>query len=259
MLKAIATRSAVLALAVGLLVVGVTVQANAQTTAADPTNLQITCTGSTVCSPGSVSLITSSTLPTFTLNAVGANGLSGVHRHGSLFLVVLIPGTGSTLSFTANGHSATFSGGWSGHPSFLMVNKGHPTSGLLPVKAGNTGNPNFSAFVGASAQGGTTPTSFTVDVFNLGSYQDNNVVNVSLVISSGGTKFPTGTVFYSFLTNCDPTVSSTCGSLSGQVAVNSTSIANSLSVVPEPGSAALYGMALIVLASLLGRWEKREN
>lgn len=257
MMKAALPRSTVLALAVGLLVVGVTVQAKAQTTASDPTNLQITCTGSTVCSPGAVSLITSNTLPTFTLNAVGSNGLPGVNRHGSLFLVVLIPGA-SSLSFTANGHSTTFSGSWSGSPGFLMLNKGHPGSGLLPVKAGDTGNPTFNNFVGASAQSGTTPISFTVDVFNLGAYQGNNVVNVSLAIASGGTKFPAGTVFYSFLTNCDPTHSA-CGSLSGQVAVNSTSIGNSLSVVPEPGSAALYGMALIALGSLLARSERREK
>ncbi len=197
----------------------------------DPTNIHITCTGSTTCPSGSTTLVTSSANPTFNLS-------SGPDGTGELILVALVPNT--TAPFTVNGGSPT-----------LLANSFSTGMiyGFLGVQNMSTANPDFNAFASASAQAGVTATSFRVYTFDLGAFVSNSTTTS---VSIGGVGVPTGTIFYAFLKSAQGTTLE---------AINGTPLSEALTVggqpVPEPASILLFGSGLLVLGGAIRRrWGK---
>lgn len=210
------------------------------TTLVDPADVRLCGTG---CSgtAGSITIITTDTLPTLSFQLT-----NGGTDTGEAYLTVLVPAGSSLPTFTVNGNSAksltssVFSSG--ALTDFLAANVGN-----LSLASGSGTNADFSAFASATAQVGTSPSSFQVYVYDLGPF---NGTPLSITFGNSLSGFPDGTILWGFLTNqsCStgPCVLTDTTPLSEAVTV---------SVTPEPGTLALAGSGFLLL--LAGALRKR--
>jgi hypothetical protein len=199
------------------------VQAAAQTDP-DPTNLQFSCSQ---CTSGSTTLVTGGGLPSFNISSPDPNGGSG-----TLFVAVLVPNT--TATFTINGVSGTLAGTWSASSTLWD---------FIGIQSLSTANPNLSAFLSAADQvSGVNASSFSVYIFNLGSFQSGTTLASG---TTGGSPVPGGTVFFAYLIGTNR---------KGETgAINSSPLSESLTsggAVPEPATIALFGSGLLALAAM---------
>ncbi len=213
----------------------------------DPTNMKITCTGGITCSDANVGgtqlQITSSGLPTFQVSNTGTTGLPAADPIGTAYVVVLVPNTAPMLTFTASAGSTTGIGptttaSWTTADSSGLLTR-FAAIGITPNK---TADPPIQPFLTATQALDPAATGFTVYLFDIGSFTDGTVINVSF---SGIAGFPVGTIFWSFLTD------------SSGVAINSTPISQSLQVVPEPTTLLLFGSGLLGMGGMLRRRMKK--
>jgi PEP-CTERM motif-containing protein len=238
-------------------------QSQAQTSN-DPTTIHYVCTGTTVCSPGATTLVTGSTIPTFDLTLQGQTGLTpngSGSAQATLSILVFVPGSAPSLTFSINGNAAANAGTFS---SGNILSDG--VTGFFAAMHSSTSDPNVSAFESASGQSGTTPSSLTVYVVNFGTVTVTGLNNAGSLggtiftlasVGSGGITglpaggFPLGTVFYAMLANC--TGGGCVLTSSTTDVVNSTPLSESLTIVPEPASLALFGSGMISLALAVRR------
>ena len=245
-------RKLILMIAVAVLLsLGLTLSTSAQTLSdcvlfgincgTDPTNMKITCTGGTTCSTANVGgtqlQITSSGLPTFQVSNTGTTGLpsNAGTPMGTAFVVVLQPNTSGALSFTFNSSGPDLTTTWTSGDLLSRF-------GVLGITPFSTANPPIQPFLSATQALDAAATGFEVFLFDIGSYTDGTVINVSF---SGLSGFPVGTIFWAFLTD------------SSGVAINSTPISQSLQVVPEPATLLLFGSGLLGMGGMLRRRMKK--
>ncbi|HVB99624.1 MAG TPA: PEP-CTERM sorting domain-containing protein [Candidatus Dormibacteraeota bacterium] len=200
-------------------------------TLVDPADVRLCGTGCTG-TAGAVSIITSNALPTLSFQLT-----NGGKNTGEAYLTVLVPTGDSMPSFTVNGNGATtltsssYSSG--ALTDFLAANVGN-----LSLASGSGVNANFSAYASATAQVTASPSSFEVYVYDLGAF-NGAPLSIAFNNISG---FPTGTIFWGFLTNqsctTGPCVLTDTTPLSEAVAVT---------VTPEPGTIVLVGSGLLLL------------
>ncbi len=207
----------------------------------DPTNMKITCTGGTTCSTANVGgtqlQISTSSLPTFTVSNTGTTGLPAAPNDtGTAFVVVLVPDTASMLTFTANSDMPTLTTSWT---TGGMITR-FAAIGITPFQ---TADPPIQPFLTATQALDPAAAGFTVYLFDIGSFTDGTVINVSF---SGIAGLPVGTIFWSFLTE------------NSGLAINSTPISQSLQVVPEPTTLLLFGSGLLSMGGLL-RWRTKKR
>jgi hypothetical protein len=196
----------------------------------DPANLHIVCTGSTVCSSGGTTLVTSGTsTPTFTVIKEGGT------ESGTLFLGVLVPN--GTASFSVS-------------PGTFEENKSFAGGKL--EDSGNLNEPGmtdyeFNAVASASGQAGISASWFTAYEFNFGEWTGGKGSGSISDISAG--PVPPGTVIVSWLENPDGIV------------LDRTPLSESLTdsrgdVAPEPVSLVLMGTGLLGVGAKLRRRQK---
>jgi hypothetical protein len=192
---------------------------------------------------GSQTVLTSKNLPTLEF----AN--SGGAESGTAYVVVLIPSTTNlSLSFSVNGNASSNMGLWTGSPStnvlaFLSL----ATSSQLDTP---TGNDNFAFLQSASGQAVSTPSSFNVYVVKIGSFTATTPLPLTFAGLDGVPPAP-GTVFWGYLFGTPPSGYS-CSS--GSSCVNDIVGGDEAVVVtPEPGTLALVGTGLLLLAGAIRR------
>jgi hypothetical protein len=202
---------------------------------ADSAFEHIVCTGTTVCTSGATTLVTSSTsTPTF--NLVNEDGLVT----GTAFLAVLVPN--GTASFTVK----------EGVTTIPLEESITFTSGKL----GDSGNLNepglgdfqFSALSSASGQAGVDANSLTVYEYNLGAYSGSGG-NPGITDLSAGV-LPTGTVIVSWVEDSNGT------------SLIRTPLSESLTVTPptatpEPSSSFLLSLALLGIGFCARKFAQR--
>lgn len=176
--------------------------------------LQITCTGSTTCSPGGIET-TSSTNPTFDVSLVG-NG-SG-NESGELWIAVLTPVT-SGANFTS------------------------PSNNTLWAALGETGgsNHNFANSVSNDPSFTSADTGFHVTDFDTGQMLSGS--QTSSVIMPGA--FSAGTMFVAFAENSSDAIAAD-SPLSESLVITGTST----TPTPEPATLSLLAMGLLGLAGI---------
>lgn len=189
-------------------------------------NIQLVCTGSTVCLPGGIQS-TSSTQPTFNVSTPGKSSASG-----TLFLVIATPNSTLPSGFTVNGVGVT-------DGPHLWTTGSSVWDATVLNETGT--DKNFSSYAGFF-QGATGthsgPMSFTAYDFNLGTYTSPEAIIL-------GGAVPPGTAFIAFL---EPGKNS-----------HITETANSESLivgghqVPEPSALFLTGTGLTLLGMMRGR------
>lgn len=219
-----------------------TSRANAQT---DPANVRLTCTGTTVCttntSPNVV--VTTSTLPTLSFDNNGASVT------GEAYLVVFVPNTTDsfTVTYGASSTSATVT-----LLGSMTTGENFDTQFLNGVDTTSAGtNPNFSNLSSFSALAGVTATSYNVYLVDLGSF----TTGTPITITFGGSPLPLGTYIWGIVTDGQCTVSSgqlsSCGT--SDALLDTSALSAGITIVPEPGTLALVGSALLLLGISIRR------
>jgi hypothetical protein len=196
----------------------------------DPADVRLCgtgCNGTT----GGVSIITTNSLPTLSFQLT-----NGGKNTGEAYLAILVPSGSSLPAFTINGNGASsltssvYSSG--ALTDFLAAN----VSGLS-LAPGSGANIDFNAFASATAQVTSSPSSFTVYVYDLGAF---NGTPLSIIFSSGVSGFPAGTIFWGFLTS-QACSTGTC------VLTDTTPLSEAVTIAPEPGTLVLAGSGLLLL------------
>ena len=212
---------------------------------ATPTQAQetvaLTCTGTTVCSGAGGAFATQSTSanpPTFTVSNTDGSKC-GTGDTCQAYLVILVPSGTLPAGFTVNGAGPTDMGTFTSS-----------STGLWGALGENGGIDNkFTPWQTTSAAAGASITSsgsFTVYEFSLGTFigaaNNGQGQEPSYAITLSGA-VPVGTGFAAFYED------NTTDSI-----VNNSKLSESITVVPEPGSMALFGSGMVMIGGFLRRY-----
>jgi hypothetical protein len=181
-------------------------------TKADP--LQLSCV--TPCSAGTTTLVSSGGSVTFDFTGTGTTNT------GQGFIGIFVPDSGAQPTLST--------GTLQGTSPFPVLTNGVSVDTLLGESDLDSGF-NFSNLASASEQADVTPTSFTVYEFDLGTgiSVGHNQPGVSNITADN---LAQGSVIVGWLETSTKTLQ--------------TPLSESITAVPEPGTAALFGLGLLL-------------
>lgn len=228
-------------------------------------HLDLQCSSSVLCNSvtysGGSMIGSSSPLPTFgvTLSPQGQTA-----NFPNLVLTVLVPSQYPTLTFTVNGTGTGAATKNSGAPSSLKWSNsgsvgGLPllstsvhsflgvTAGILQCNGCGPASP-LSTFLGATHTVNPANNGFSIYLVEMGAVTFGSASKPNPLLSfSGIGSFPTGTIFYTFLTNSKL---SAC-SVVHPCVVGTTATSSALVVTPESSSMLLWGAGMILLGGVI--------